>query len=97
MTKPYAKDMDDLLHHERTDPTRKMMSLQDLPDGVFIEAERGPAVVVGDHLAVWDDDAYTYRRRLPRPCAGSASVLTPLSTVAVLRAGYLVQVDASAC
>jgi hypothetical protein len=53
-------------------------------------------VVVGDHLAVWDDKAYTYRHRLPRPAEGSASVLTPLSTVEVLRAGYPAQIDLSA-
>ena len=58
---------------------------------------RGPAVVVGDHLAVWDDDAYPYRLRLPRPTDGSASVLTPASNVAVLGAGYPVQIDRVPC
>ncbi len=95
-TTTYAKDMDDQLHRERTD-TPHLLPWSALPDGVFVDTEDGPAVAVGDHLAVWDEWTYAYRRRLPRPAAGSASVLTPPSTVAVLRAGYPVQIDLGAC
>lgn len=94
---PYAKEMDNELHCERTDTAAQNLPWNTLPDGVFVETEKGPAVVVGDHLAVWDDESYTYRQRLPRPTRGSASVLTPLSTVGVLRAGYPAQIDVSAC
>jgi hypothetical protein len=67
------------------------------PRGDIIAAGReGPAVVAGEHLAIWDEKAYAYQRRLPRPAAGSASVLTPPSTVVVLRTGYPVQIDVSA-
>jgi hypothetical protein len=92
----YAKDMDSRLHSERTDRCEHLLPLSTLPDGVFVDTDVGPAVVVGDHLAVWDEKAYAYRQRLPRPTAGAASVLTPPSTVAVLRAGYLVEIDVSA-
>jgi hypothetical protein len=92
---PYAKDMDDVLHRERTAPHRSL-PWNDLPDGAFVETDGGPAVVVGDHLVVFGEKAYAYRRRLARPVDGSASVLTPPSTVAILRAGYPVQVDPSA-
>jgi hypothetical protein len=95
-TTPYAKDMDDQLHRERTDVSQHLLPWGALPDGVFVDTDDGPAVVVGDHLAVWDEKAYAYRRRLSRPAAGSASVLTPPSTVAVLGAGYPVQIDRSA-
>jgi len=95
-TTPYAKDMDNQLHGERTDPARRVLPWNSLPDGVFVDTKDGPVVVVGDHLAVWDAKAYTYRHRLPRPAEGSASVLTPLSTVEVLRAGYPAQIDLSA-
>jgi hypothetical protein len=95
-TTAYAKAMDDQLHRERTGNPH-LLAWSALPDGVFVDSEDGPAVVVGDHLAVWDERAYAYRRRLPRPAAGSASVLTPPSTVAVLRAGYPVQIDLGAC
>jgi hypothetical protein len=91
---PYAKDVDNVLHRERAAPDR--MPWTALPDGVFVDTDNGPAVVVGGHLAVFDEDAYTYRRLTARPVEGSASVLTPLSTVAVLSAGYPVQIDQSA-
>jgi hypothetical protein len=95
-TTAYAKDMDDRLHRERTDPAEHLLPWSALPGGVFVTTEDGPAVAVDDHLAVWDERAYAYRRRLPRPAAGSASVLTPPSSVAVLRAGYPVQIDLGA-
>jgi hypothetical protein len=47
-------------------------------------------------LAVFDEDAYAYRRLAAKPVEGFASVLTPASTVAVLSAGYPVQIDQSA-
>jgi hypothetical protein len=95
-TTTYAKDMDNQLHRERTNAAEFLLPWSALPDGVFVDTEDGPAVVVGDRLAVWDERAYAYRGRLSRPAAGSASVLTPPSTVAVLRAGYPVQIDVGA-
>jgi hypothetical protein len=92
----YARDMDNQLHRERTERSTDLLPWSALPDGVFVTTDDGPAVVVGDHLALWDSKTYAYRRRLPRPSAGSASVLTPPSMVAVLRAGYPVQIDAAA-
>jgi hypothetical protein len=96
---PYAKDLDRQLHHERTARGERRAPWAHLPDGAFVATDVGPAVVVGDQLAVWDpldrpDSAY--RNRLPRPFDGTATVLTPPSTLAILRAGYPVQIDASA-
>jgi len=84
---PYAKDMDAVLHRERTSGPHPL-PWGSLPDGVFVETSDGPAAVAGDQLAVFDEQAYSYTRRLPRPVGGQASVLTPPSNVAVLRAGY---------
>jgi hypothetical protein len=95
-TIPYAKDMDSLLHRERTDPSENSLPWRILPDGAFVSTDHGPAVVVGDHLSVWAEADNAYLRRVPRPSAGSAPVLTPPSTVAVLRAGYPVQIDPAA-
>jgi hypothetical protein len=92
---PYAKDVDAVLHRERMDTSRHLMPWSSLPDGVFVETAAGPAVVVGDHLAVFDEHAYSYTQRLARPAGGRAAVLTPASNVAVLRAGYPVQIDQS--
>jgi hypothetical protein len=91
---PYAKEMDTVLHGERTGKPQ-LLPWGALPDGVFVEADQGPAVVVGNHLAVFDEQVYSYRIQLPRPATGSASVLTQPSNVAVLLAGYPVQIDQS--
>jgi len=91
---PYAKDMDDQLHRERPGDHRAPWS--GLPDGVFVASDSGPAVVVGDQLAEWVQDDNVYRDKLVRPSAGDATVLTPPSTVEILRAGYAVQIDDSA-
>ena len=46
---PYAKAMDNVLHRERTASHR--MPWTALPDGVFVDTDDGPAVIVGGHLA----------------------------------------------
>jgi hypothetical protein len=91
-----ASEMDAQLHRERIDRTEHILTWNTLPDGVFVDTDTGPAVVVGDHLAVWDERDNAYRRHLPRPNTGDAVLLTPPATVAVLRAGYPVQIDAAA-
>jgi hypothetical protein len=95
-TKTYAKEMDTQLHRERTSGTRTQAPWNSLPDGVFVVTDSGPAVVVGEHLAVWNREANTYRAKLPRPGTGAATVLTPPSTVDIIRAGYAPQIDATA-
>jgi hypothetical protein len=98
---PYAGEMDAQLHTERgRDGTgaRRLHQVDwpSLPDGVFVLVDQGPAVVVGDHLAVWDGTQNRYGPHLRRPHTGPAAVVTPPSTVAILRAKYPVQVDAAA-
>jgi hypothetical protein len=92
----YANDMDTQLHQERTGTIGNRAPWDSLPDGAFVATDSGPAVVVGDHLAVWDQHDNIYRDKLLRPKAGTATVLTPRSTVAIVRAGYPVQIDDSA-
>jgi hypothetical protein len=91
----YANDMDTRLHRERLDKSGHHAQWKDLPDGVFVATEFGPAVVVGDHLTLWNRDN-SYRHRLLRPVGGEVAVLTPAATVRILRAGYPVQIDDSA-
>jgi hypothetical protein len=93
---PYAKQMDTQLHRERIGRATHRAQWDSLPDGVFVASEAGPAVVVGDHLAVWDQQSNTYCRKLPCPTTGTVSVLTPPSTVQILRAGYPAQIAGSA-
>jgi hypothetical protein len=88
-----APDLDRLLHDERWDEGRRARRLHayawgDLPDGAFVVVGAGPAQVVGGTLRVWQPDNSYAAATLPRPRAGTASVLTPPSSLAALRAGY---------
>ncbi len=89
---PYAKDMDTQLHRERIVANHHRAAWSSLPDGVFVMTGRGPAVVVGDRLAVWNRRDNAYAEKPARPRAGTATVLTPRSTVEILRAGYPVHI-----
>ena len=96
---PSAKEMNRRLHGERIvrgTHRRRTHELPwaGLPDGTFVRLDDTPAVVVGEHLTRWTPEGYGTRLR--RPAQGSAEVITPPSTVAVLRAGYPVQLDDSA-
>lgn len=96
---PSAKDMNKQLHRERIARGTHRRRLHDvpwadLPDGTFVVLDSTPAVVVGEHLTEWTHEGYGLRR--PRPRVGVATVLTPPSTLAALRAGYPVQVDHAA-
>jgi hypothetical protein len=98
VTKPSAREMNRQLHGERivrgTHRRRFHSQLAfDLPDGAFIDLDGAPYVIVGDEAIEWTRDGYRTRR--PRP-DGRVQALTPPSTLAVLRAGYPVQIDPSA-
>jgi hypothetical protein len=96
---PSAKLINRQLHGERIvrgSHRRRIHRLPwpDLPDGTFVLLDDVPAVVLGDRLRAWTHAGYQDRR--PRPTRGRAHVVTPPATVAVLRAGYPVQIDNSA-
>jgi hypothetical protein len=57
-----------------------------LPNGAYIAIEGRAWLVWSGALLEWSDSGYVSRRT--RPAAGHVEVLTPRSTVAVLRAGY---------
>jgi len=98
---PTADVIDRRLHAERVGPDRSKRcftaGLGDLPDGVFV---RHPAwgdaahLVRGDWLLPWSAGGYT--GRLARPADLEVAVLTPESTVGVIRAGYAPDVHPSA-
>lgn len=96
---PSAKQMNRQLHAERIvrgTHTRRThaMPWKQLPNGVFVQTAEGPAVVLGQQVTVWTTAGYGARRRRPR--SGAAEVITPPSSVEVLRAGYRIQIDDSA-
>jgi hypothetical protein len=96
-----AAEIDERLHRERLseDGGKKTFraNLDELPDGVFVmlrSEHGGPWLIWGDMLMAWSLEGYT--RRLSRPAGESATVLTPRSTVAAIRAGYAPGVHPSA-
>jgi len=96
-----AYEIDHQLHTERltSDGSKRFYTpaLGDLPDGVFVTL---PAwgeqafLVWGDRLLAWSPGGY--RECRPRPKEKTVKVLTPPSTVATIRLGYVPDVHASA-
>jgi hypothetical protein len=97
---PSAREINRQLHAERLvrgTHRRKLhqISWSGLPDGTFVIAADGsPQLVHGAQLVEWSRQGYGSHRQRPR--RGTATVITPPSTVDVLRAGYPVQVDRAA-
>ena len=96
---PTAAVMNRQLHRERIVAGTRHRQIhqlpwRDLPDGAFVLLDDTPAVVLGGQLTVWTTGGYAGRRVRPR--TGAARVITPPSTIAALRAGYPVQIDAGA-
>ena len=92
---------DDRLHADRVGPDRSkrlfMADIDHLPDGVFVMLsgpDRGASLIWGGELLAWSPGGYTARRA--RPTGESVTVLTPASTVAAIRAGYVPEVHSSA-
>ena len=85
-----AESIDRRLHDERVDPaTRRRRlheaQLDDLPDGVIVLHDGCLKLVLDAELLTWSPGGYT--RREPRP-DGRATLVTPPSLAAVLRAGW---------
>ena len=96
---PSAKLINRQLHGERivAGTHRRRLHRQswaELPDGSFVALDAGAALVLEDRLLAWTPSGYGASRR--RPGRGTASVITPPSTLAAMRAGYPTQIDASA-
>jgi hypothetical protein len=97
-----AGAIDERLHAERMNPDGSKRTftarLGDLPDGVFVRLEGGRDqawLVWGGALLAWSAGGYGERRQ--RRQGEQVKVLTPRSTVAALRAGYVPDVhDSSA-
>jgi hypothetical protein len=101
LTRPTAPLIDDRLHAERIASDRSkrtfMAALDELPDGVFVSVAawgEQAYLVWGDRLLVWSLGGYGKGRQRPRGL--EAEVLTPESTVATIRAGYIPEIHPSA-
>ena len=91
-SRPKVDPVDRILHDERVGRDRvkrvHRLSWRDLPDGTFAAVDCAPHLVLGDRLIPWRAAADAYGAPIARPFTGRATVLTPPSIVAVLRAGY---------
>ncbi len=86
-----ADAIDAQLHRERLREGRGVqrhhtMSVAALPDGAFVVRDADPFVVVGAWLLRWTPGGYA--ERVARPPRGAVRVVTPPSTVEVLRRGW---------
>lgn len=86
-----ADAIDAQLHAERVDPgtrgqRRRQVLLDEVPDGAFVLRDGTPWLVLGAELLRWTPAGYADRIR--RPLGDPATLVTPPSLVAVLRAGW---------
>jgi hypothetical protein len=91
--------MDRALHAERVDGRAKRTHTRPwagLPVGAFAVVDGAPALVLSDRIVPWSPTAVAYGRPRARPARGTATVLTPPSSLAVLAAGYRPVVHPSA-
>jgi hypothetical protein len=93
--------LDRVLHADRLDEGGRQRTyraaLESLPDGVFLTAAGAPDAALllwGGALRAWSPAGYGPPGA--RPAAGPVTVLTPRSTVAAMRAGYVPLVHATA-
>ena len=100
-SQPRAATIDERLHAERIAPDRSKRTFtantNALPDGVLVVRNGSrdvPYLILGDILLAWSPGGYTRKR--PRPEDEMVSVLTPRSTVAAIRAGYIPEIHPSA-
>jgi hypothetical protein len=93
---PSAGEINRQLHGERIvrgTHRRRLHSMpwNDLPDGTFVLDPGGsPLLVQGTELVEWSREGYGAHRHRPRH--GTATVITPPSSVAALRLGYPVDI-----
>jgi hypothetical protein len=87
--RPYADEMDLMLHEQRLDGRTKRLhrcDIDTLPDAAFVLRDHEPFAVRGDALLRWTPQGYDVPQ--PRPNGAIVDVLTPPAIVAVLSAGY---------
>jgi hypothetical protein len=87
--RPFAGEMDEVLHGERLDGRTKRLhryGIDDLPDGAFIVLDDAAYAVRGNALLRWTPDGYVARK--PRPRCSIVDVLTPPAILAALSSGY---------
>jgi len=87
-------EIDKILHSERIDHKENKVTyeetLQDLPDGTFIEIEGSAYLLADRHVFGWTPFGYEKGKVLPS--GHRVKVLTPRSVVNAFQAGYIAQI-----
>lgn len=88
---PRASEMDRVLHAARMQSRSRLhiqhsAAFSTLPDGTIVQINDAPHLILGPRMLRFT--ATGYDSATQRPMAGTATVMTPKPTVAVLRAGY---------
>ena len=92
-----ADAMDRVLHADRLDGRAKRTfeaALGDLPDGVLVERDGAPFLLLANSLRPWTPAGYGPPERVR--AADRVTVLTPRATVDAIARGYAVSVHPSA-
>ena len=87
--RPFAFEMDEVLHGERLQGRAMRLHRRDidaLPDGAFVALAGDAFAVRGDRILRWTPRGYDAEK--PRPRSDTVDVLTPPAILAVLSAGY---------
>jgi hypothetical protein len=87
--RPYAFEMDEVLHRERLRGRAKRLhrrNIDGLPAGAFFALAGDAFAVHGNRILRWTPQGYDAEK--PRPRGGTVDVLTPPAILAVLAAGY---------
>jgi hypothetical protein len=88
--RPWADEMDAVLHRERVDRHRRQVThyapAGGLPDGVMIRVGGGAGLLLAGRVHSWSFHGYSAQATARLP--GTVEVLTPPSTVAAIAAGY---------
>lgn len=90
--RPNVAVLDQVMHDNRIDGDKQQRRHQtawaEVPDGAFAVIDNTPMLVLEDRILPWQPLIQGYGSPISRPSGGQATVLTPRSTVEVLRHGY---------
>jgi len=92
--KVHIGKIDEIIHQERIDKKGGKVTFEatvnDLPDGVFIEIGGEPYLLA--NRMIWHWTPFGYEQGVPLPVSAKVMVLTPRSVVNTFRSGYRPQI-----
>ncbi|HEY4874737.1 MAG TPA: hypothetical protein VIH86_04140 [Puia sp.] len=92
--KTSISEIDALMHHQRIDSRRAKItfeeSAENIPEGTFILFDEKPYIFLKNRIFAWSPFGYEKSEAMPK--VKKFTVLTPLSIVNTLRAGYKTQI-----